>query len=79
MKTKRITGDAVVRALKVIGRVVNVRELARVVGTDDTRTVASASRKPSADGRIRISYPRRGGGARYKFVRLSPSGRQTKG
>ncbi len=79
MKTQRITGDAVVRALKTIGRVVDVRELAQAIGTEDTRAVASASRKPSKDGRIRVSFPKHGAAARYKFVRLSPGGRQAKG
>lgn len=66
----RITGDDVVFALKAIGRTVEVAELAKQLGTTDTRAVATASRKPRNDGRIRMTYNRHFTGALYRFVRM---------
>ena len=67
-----INDVAVVQALKALGRTVPVAEIAHQLGTADTRAIATAARKPAADGRIRITFPKRGAGARYRFVRLTP-------
>ena len=66
----KITGEMVVATLKRLGRSVPVQEIARELGTEDTRAIATAARKPSADGRIRMTYKK--GVARYRFVRITP-------
>ena len=68
----KITGDMVVRALKELGRSVQVVHIAQHLGTTDTRAIATAARKPAADGRIRVTYKKRGATAWYRFVRLTP-------
>jgi hypothetical protein len=68
-----ITDHDVVRALKELRTTVTVSEIAAVLGTGDTRAIATAARKPAKDGRIRVRYPRRGGGAVYRYVRMTPN------
>lgn len=68
----RITGDAVVRALKELRCSVSVGDIALQLETTDTRAIATAARKPAADGRIKMHFPIRNGPAIYRFVRLTP-------
>lgn len=68
---KRITAEMVVRALKALRRTVRVGEIARELGTEDTRAIATAARIPAADGRIAVRYPKRSGSATYRFIRLT--------
>ncbi len=68
---ERITGEMVVRALKTLRRSVRAKDIARELGTEDTRAIATAARIPAADGRIAVRYPKRLGCATYRFIRLT--------
>jgi hypothetical protein len=67
----RVTADAVVRACKALGTAHPAKAIAAKLGTD-ARAVATAARRPVADGRLRIWYPKGSAVALYRFVRLSP-------
>ena len=71
MKALTVNDNGVVLTLKALGRTVPVKCIADYLGAT-TRAVATAARKPAADGRIRVTYPKRGAGARYRFVRMTP-------
>ena len=66
----KITGEMVVFALRALGRSVQAKHIAMQLGTDDTRAVATAARKPAKDGRITCRYPKGRNVATYRFVRL---------
>lgn len=71
MASDRITGEAVVRALKELGFASTAGCIAAHLGTTDTRAIATAARKPVADGRITMRFLRRQPVARYRFVRMT--------
>lgn len=68
----KVTAEDVVLALKAIGRTVSVKCISKELGGADTRAIATAARKPAADGRIRVRYKGPGQQAWYRFVRLTP-------
>lgn len=68
----KIKCEDVVVALKQIGLTVTANAIAQRLGTD-SRAVATAVRAAVNDGRVKITFPKRGGGpAYYRFVRITP-------
>ena len=65
---KRITCDAAVAALKVLGRSVRAKEIAEALGTT-SRAVATALRGACEEGRVSIVY-KKTGIATYRFKRM---------
>lgn len=72
----RINDVDIVVALQRLKRTVTAKEIAEELGTDDTRAIATAARKPVEDGRITRRYPRKHAVAVYRFVRFSPTSRK---
>lgn len=71
MSTRTINAHNVVLTLKLAGRAMDARTIAELLGGTDSRAVATAARKPVADGRIKIRYPRGLNRALYRFVRMT--------
>lgn len=69
---EKITADTVVRAARALRTAHPAKAIAAKLGTYDSRAVATAARKPVADGRLSIWYPKGSAVALYRFVRLTP-------
>jgi hypothetical protein len=71
-QNRKITCEEAVLALKKHKLSISAKDLLYLLPGSSSRAVATALRKPTEDGRVKLIWKRKLGVAYYRFVRLSP-------
>jgi len=72
MKPQKVTAAECVLALKTFSKGGKAKDIAFVLNTD-SRNVATALRKPTHDGRVKLGWDKKTGVAVYKYIRSTPA------